>query len=48
MFIINPLHAHNMDGLFTTHPRTENRIQRLREMAAEMGQVTQTRPRPWG
>ncbi|WP_193366866.1 zinc metalloprotease HtpX [Pelagibius marinus] len=46
MFIINPLHAHNVDGLFTTHPRTENRIARLRALAAEMGQAA--RPRPWG
>ena len=43
MFIINPLHASQMDGLFTTHPTTENRVQRLRELAAEMGQAT-TRP----
>ncbi|NIA71033.1 zinc metalloprotease HtpX [Pelagibius litoralis] len=48
MFIINPLHAHRMDGLFTTHPRTANRIQRLQQMAEEMSQ-TVTRPgRPWG
>ena len=48
MFIINPLHAQNLDGLFTTHPSTENRVQRLRELAAEMGQVVQRQPRPWG
>ena len=49
MFIINPLHAHQVDGLFTTHPKTANRIQRLQEMAAEMGQaVTRPNPRPWG
>ncbi len=48
MFIINPLHSHRVDNLFTTHPRTQNRIQRLREMAAEMGQSVQPRPRPWG
>ncbi len=46
MFIINPLHAHSMDGLFTTHPSTENRVARLRDLAAEMGQAAQ--PRPWG
>lgn len=34
MFIINPLHMHAIDGLFSTHPRTEERIRRLREMAA--------------
>jgi len=37
MFIINPLHGERMDGLFTTHPATENRIARLQEMAREMG-----------
>jgi heat shock protein HtpX len=48
MFIINPLHSHQVDGLFTTHPRTENRIARLRQLAAEMGQAG-TRPAgPWG
>ncbi len=49
MFIINPLHAHRMDGLFTTHPRTANRIHRLQAMAAEMGQArVDPTPRPWG
>jgi len=37
MFIINPLHARRMDGLFTTHPATENRIAALQEQAREMG-----------
>lgn len=37
MFIVNPLHAKAMDGLFTTHPRMDKRIQRLKEMAATMG-----------
>ncbi|MFM2041890.1 MAG: putative Protease HtpX-like protein [Pseudomonadota bacterium] len=32
MFIINPLNGRNMDSLFSTHPRTEERIRRLREM----------------
>jgi len=40
MFIINPLHAHKIDGLFSTHPKTENRVRRLREMAGAAG--------PWG
>ena len=48
MFIINPLHSQQVDNLFTTHPRTENRIQRLRQIAAEMGQATESSPRPWG
>jgi len=33
MFIVNPLHAHAVDSLFSTHPNTANRIARLREMA---------------
>ena len=37
MFIINPLHAHAVDGLFRTHPRTAERIARLRAMAGEGG-----------
>jgi heat shock protein HtpX len=40
LFIINPLHAHSIDGLFSTHPSTANRIRRLREMAGVTG--------PWG
>ncbi len=40
MFIINPLHAHAVDGLFSTHPPTEDRVRRLREMAQAHG--------PWG
>ena len=37
MFIINPLHAHAIDGLFSTHPSTRNRIARLQQLAATMG-----------
>ena len=37
MFIINPLNGQRMDGLFSTHPATENRIAALRQMDAEMG-----------
>ena len=40
MFIINPLHGGGRDKLFSTHPNTENRIRRLREMAHA--------PSPWG
>lgn len=36
MFIVNPLHARRMDGLFTTHPKTENRIAALVALAEEM------------
>lgn len=34
MFIVNPLTGKNMDNLFSTHPATENRIAKLREIAA--------------
>jgi heat shock protein HtpX len=40
MFIVNPLHAHKVDSLFSTHPNMQNRIRRLREMAGAAG--------PWG
>lgn len=40
LFIINPLHGERMDGLFSTHPNTANRVRRLREMAGVAG--------PWG
>jgi heat shock protein HtpX len=36
LFIVNPLHARAVDGLFSTHPSTEERVARLREMAREM------------
>jgi heat shock protein HtpX len=41
LFIINPLHGFAWDSLFSTHPRTEDRIARLQEMAG-------TRVGPWG
>jgi heat shock protein HtpX len=40
LFIVNPLHGERMDNLFSTHPRTENRIRRLRAMSGAVG--------PWG
>ena len=36
MMIMNPLSSGWLQGLFSTHPRTEERIARLREMAAQM------------
>ncbi len=33
MFIINPLHAHKHDALFSTHPNTANRVAALQAMA---------------
>ena len=41
MFIINPLHAHSVDSLFSTHPKSANRVQKLREIAGIVG-------KPWG
>jgi heat shock protein HtpX len=35
MFIINPLHGERMDGLFSTHPDTGNRIAALQAMEDE-------------
>ena len=40
LFIVNPLHAHRVDGLFSTHPSTAERVRRLRAMAGAAG--------PWG
>ena len=44
LFIINPLHVHKVDSLFSTHPRTEERVARLRAMAGTSGGGA----RPWG
>jgi heat shock protein HtpX len=45
MFIINPLHAHAVDSLFSTHPATANRVAALQRMAG----VAQGQARgPWG
>ena len=37
LFIVNPLSGQGMDNLFSTHPRMENRIAALEEIAAQMG-----------
>jgi heat shock protein HtpX len=44
MFIINPLHGGGLGSLFATHPSTEQRVARLKSMAAEMDQTSQG---PW-
>lgn len=38
LFIVNPLSGARMDNLFSTHPNVENRVERLREIAHEMGE----------
>lgn len=41
MFIVNPLHTRSVDNLFSTHPKTANRVKKLQELAGIVG-------RPWG
>jgi len=50
LFIINPLHRHAVDGLFSTHPSTANRIRRLQELAQTVGGAPPVDGRrgPWG
>jgi heat shock protein HtpX len=45
MFIINPLSGGGLSGLFASHPSTEERIARLKAMAAQAGQTP--KPGPW-
>ena len=50
MFIVNPLHAHKHDSLFSTHPNTANRVARLREMSGKGGNPSVLDPAvrgPW-
>ncbi len=49
MFIINPLAGGGISGLFSSHPPTEERIARLRAMAAARGEVQAParKPGPW-
>jgi heat shock protein HtpX len=48
LFIVNPLSGRRMDGLFSTHPSTENRIAELVAQAEAMGGVLAPRRGPWG
>jgi heat shock protein HtpX len=48
LFIVNPLSGRRMDGLFSTHPATENRIAALVEQAQAAGLVAPARTGPWG
>ncbi len=45
MFIVNPLHARKIDGLFSTHPNMAERIRRLEAMA---GLTPAPAAGPWG
>lgn len=48
MFIINPLHTHKVDNLFSTHPNTANRVAALRQMAQYMSASPDRAPAsPW-
>ncbi|MEL6997115.1 MAG: zinc metalloprotease HtpX [Pseudomonadota bacterium] len=50
LFIVNPLSGRRMDSLFSTHPSAENRIDALKQQAAEMGRTAGVAqdPRQWG
>lgn len=48
LFIVNPLHLRSIDGLFSTHPGTADRIARLRAIAASQGGDVPSTARPWG
>jgi heat shock protein HtpX len=50
VFIINPLTGRGADNLFSTHPNTRNRVARLEELAAQMGDAPSFAggPGPWG
>ncbi|HYF07275.1 MAG TPA: zinc metalloprotease HtpX [Acetobacteraceae bacterium] len=47
MFIINPLSGAGMDNLFSTHPRTANRVAALEELATRMGLTAYAQGGSW-
>jgi heat shock protein HtpX len=47
LFIVNPLSGGGLQGLFSTHPSTEQRIARLEAIAHEMGQGPVDHGGPW-
>jgi heat shock protein HtpX len=47
LFIVNPLGARGADSLFSTHPKTANRVARLRQMTGS-GPGAATGRRNWG
>ena len=49
LFIVNPLHAHAVDGLFRTHPPTERRIEELLKLEGPAGRASPpAADGPWG
>ncbi len=49
LMIINPLSGRGADNLFSTHPATQNRIDRLMQLSGGAGPDTDNRRRgPWG
>ena len=34
LFIINPIHSHSIDNLFSTHPSTAKRVEKLRKLTS--------------
>ena len=53
MFIINPLSGKSVGALFSTHPTTQDRVQRLEQLAQEWGKTgggptSEAAARPWG
>lgn len=46
LFIINPLSGQGMDNLFSTHPRTENRVAALEKLARDLGRGGFAAPQP--
>lgn len=48
MFIVNPLHMRKVDNLFSTHPKTANRIAALEQLAgASLSEKPAVRRNPW-
>lgn len=47
MFIVNPLSGRNMDNLFSTHPKTENRIAALQQLAQQWQLEDAPASGPW-
>ena len=47
LFIINPLRMGGVDGLFRTHPQTEDRVRRLRQLAGEAAGQAPRGGSPW-